>query len=220
MKRSAGLREPRICAHANELIEALIGSGKLVEAADAVARLQEEAETSSGQWSLASAARCRALLLAAQGRLDDALSAAEYALSTMDGLPMPFERARTQLVLGQLRRRHKEKRLARAALDEALAAFVALDTPVWAERARTELARIPLRQNTSGLTPIEETIARLVGAGLTNRDIADRTFLSPKTVESNLTRIYRKVGVRSRAGLAGLFPSSSSPTVDPGLERS
>jgi DNA-binding CsgD family transcriptional regulator len=60
------------------------------------------------------------------------------------------------------------------------------------------------------LTPTEEKIARLVGAGLSNRDIADRTFLSPKTVEANLTRIYRKVGVRSRAGLAAWFANEAS----------
>jgi DNA-binding CsgD family transcriptional regulator len=120
-------------------------------------------------------------------------------------LPMPFERARTVCVLGQLHRRRKEKRLAREALDEALATFTRLGTPVWADRARAELARIPHRQAVPGLSPTEETIARLVGAGLTNRDIADRTFLSPKTVEANLTRIYRKVGVRSRAGLASRF---------------
>ena len=73
---------------------------------------------------------------------------------------------------------------------------------MWADRARAELARIPHRVAATGLTPTEERIARLAVTGLTNREIADRTFLSPKTVEVNLTRIYRKLGVRSRAVLA------------------
>ncbi len=118
---------------------------------------------------------------------------------------MPFERAKTQFVLGQLHRRRREKRLAREALTRALATFEELGTPVWAERARAELARIPQHHAATGLTPTEETIARLAADGLTNREIADRTFVSPKTVEVNLTRIYRKLGVRSRAALAGRF---------------
>ena len=67
----------------------------------------------------------------------------------------------------------------------------------------------------AGLTPTEETIARLAGAGLTNRDIADRMFLSPKTVEASLTRIYRKVGVRSRAGLASRFATDDQRAGQP-----
>jgi DNA-binding CsgD family transcriptional regulator/KaiC/GvpD/RAD55 family RecA-like ATPase len=201
-KRAAGIREPRLCAHTSELIEALVGSGALADAVDVLARFEEEAETSAGQWSRAAAARCRALVLATKGDLDAALTAAERALLLIDGLPMPFERARTVFALGQLRRRRREKSLARQALQEALAAFEELGTPVWAERARAELARIPLRQTTTGLTPTEERIARLAVEGLTNREIADRTFLSLKTVEVNLTRVYRKLGVRSRAVLA------------------
>jgi DNA-binding CsgD family transcriptional regulator/KaiC/GvpD/RAD55 family RecA-like ATPase len=205
MKRSAGIREPRLCAHASDLIEALIGSGQLAEAGEVLDQFEQEAATSSGRWSQAAAARCRALLLAATGRLDDALIAGEESYARLDGFPMPFERARTLFVLGQIRRRRKEKRLAREALTAALATFTELGTPVWADRARAELARIPQRQGEVGLTPTEERIARLAGSGLTNRDIADRMFLSPKTVEASLTRIYRKVGVRSRAALASRF---------------
>jgi DNA-binding CsgD family transcriptional regulator len=121
---------------------------------------------------------------------------------------MPFERARTLFVIGQIRRRRREKRLARQALSEALTTFEDLGTAVWAHRARAELARIPLRLAGADLTPTEERIARLAVEGLTNREIADRTFLSPKTVEVNLTRVYRKLGVRSRAALAGRLTAS------------
>jgi DNA-binding CsgD family transcriptional regulator len=123
---------------------------------------------------------------------------------------MPFERARTVLVLGQIRRRRKEKSLARQALQEALIVFEEFDTPLWAERARSELARLPLRHATTGLTPTEDRIARLAVEGLTNREIADRTFLSPKTVEVNLTRVYRKLGVRSRTVLAARLAGHES----------
>ena len=98
--------------------------------------------------------------------------------------------------------------MAREALTAALAIFVGLGTPDWTARTEAELARVPLRQAGDGLTPTEETIARLAGAGLSNRDIADRMFLSPKTVEASLTRIYRKIGVRSRAGLASRFAAN------------
>jgi DNA-binding CsgD family transcriptional regulator len=210
-KRAAGIREPRLCAHASELIEALVGAGELQEATEVLTRLEEEAATSEGQWSAAAAARCRALVLGAHGHLDEALEAAERSLSLFEGLPMPFERARTVFVMGQIRRRRREKRLARQALNKALTTFEDLGTTVWADRARAELARIPQRQAATGLTPTEETIARLAVEGLTNREIADRTFLSPKTVEVNLTRIYRKLGVRSRAVLASRFAADRDP---------
>jgi DNA-binding NarL/FixJ family response regulator len=207
-KREAGIRDPRLCAHASELIEALIGAGRLDEASDVLARFEDEASSSKSQWSLAASARCRALVLSASGRPDDALDAAQRSLSLFVGLPMPFERARTLFVIGQIRRRRREKRLARQALTEALATFVDLGTAVWAHRARAELARIPLRLAGADLTPTEERIAHLAVEGLTNREIADRTFLSPKTVEVNLTRVYRKLGVRSRAALAGRLTAS------------
>ncbi|HEY7174138.1 MAG TPA: AAA family ATPase [Micromonosporaceae bacterium] len=202
LKRQSGIREPRMCAHASEFVEALLGGGAVAEASDVVARFEEEAESSGSPWSQAASARCRALVLSAQGASDEALRAAVRSLSMMDDLPMPFERARTVFVLGQVRRRRKEKGHARETLHEALAAFEELGTPIWAERARNELARLPLHRAGTGLTPTEERIARLAVAGLTNREIADRTFLSPKTVEVNLTRVYRKLGIRSRTVLA------------------
>jgi DNA-binding CsgD family transcriptional regulator len=213
-KRDAGIREPRFCAHASDLIEALIGTGNGDEATEVLRRLEADAATSAGQWSLAAAARCRALVLAASGELGPALAAADESVSLLDGLPMPVERARSVFVLGQIRRRRKEKRLAREALTDALHTFEAANASTWADRARAELARIPQRQPApgpgavagpaaaAGLTSTEETIARLAVEGLTNREIADRVFVSSKTVEVNLTRIYRKLGVRSRAGLA------------------
>jgi DNA-binding CsgD family transcriptional regulator len=202
-KREAGLRDPRLWMHVSDLVEALLAAGALEQASEVVDRLDQEATTSQGQWSLAMAARCRALLLAARGELDEAVACASHAVESFDGLLMPFERARTLFVLGQLHRRRKEKKLARAALSSALATFDEVGAAVWAQRARAELTRIPLRQAAPGLTATEEAVARLAAQGLSNREIAERAFMSPKTVEVNLTRIYRKLGVRSRTALAG-----------------
>ncbi|HKE66831.1 MAG TPA: AAA family ATPase [Micromonosporaceae bacterium] len=162
VKRDAGVHEPRLCAHAGELIEALVGAGELGEAAEVLARLESDAASSAGQWSLVVAARCRAILHAAQGRLDEALASARKAQSLADGLPMPLEHGRTLLVAGQIHRRRREKLLARHALTAALEVFDGLPAPVWAQRARAELARIPVRRSDDSLTPTEATIARLV----------------------------------------------------------
>jgi len=196
------------------IADALIATGELEDAAGVLARLEEDAERSDGRWSRGVAARCRALLYAVERRPDEALDAAERSLLELDGVPAPFERARTLLVTGQIRRRRKEKRPARDALRAALAMFEELATPIWAEHARAELARIPERGKGTELTPTEERIARLAADGLTNKEIADRSFLSPKTVEVNLTRVYRKLGVRSRTALAGRF-AGERPVVKP-----
>jgi DNA-binding CsgD family transcriptional regulator len=190
-----------------DFLEALVAAGELDEAADVLARLDEEAATSGGRWSTSVAARCRAMLLAARGDLEEAVDSSARSLELLEGLPMPFERARTLLLLGQLRRRRREKGLARTALHEALSLFDDLHTAAWAERARGELARIPDHHSAGALTPTEERIAHLAADGLTNRQIAERTFLSPKTVEVNLTRVYRKLGVR-RAALASRLAES------------
>jgi DNA-binding CsgD family transcriptional regulator len=201
LKREAGIREPLYVGHAGELVEALVGFGDLDAAADAQASLEEDAERSGSTWSRAVAARCAALLAAARSDLDGALEAAERSVRGLETYPAPFERARAVLLKGQVLRRRKEKRLAREALENALETFEALGTPMWAGRARAELGRISGRRSTATLTPTEETVARLAASGLTNREIADRAFLSPKTVEVNLTRIYRKLDVHSRAAL-------------------
>ena len=117
-------------------------------------------------------------------------------------LPVPFERARTQLVQGQLHRRMRHRQAARAELEEALSTFERLGTPIWSARAEGELARInSMRGHESDLTPSEQRVAELVATGMTNKAVAAALFISPKTVESNLGRVYRKLGIRSRVEL-------------------
>ncbi len=213
LHRNAGVRDPRWNAHArHELVEALIAAGRLDDAARELALFESDAERASAASALAIGARGRALLEAANGRLDPALEAAERSVRGFDALPMPLERARSLFALGQIRRRRKEKRLARAALEEALGAFESIGAAGWAERTRAELARIPVRRASASLTPTEERIAAFAASGLTNRQIAERTFVSPKTVEANLARVYRKLGIRTRAELGRVMAREGPAT--------
>jgi DNA-binding CsgD family transcriptional regulator len=141
-------------------------------------------------------------LLAAEGDVEAATRMAEQARTVHQRLPMPFERARTQLLLGQLQRRQRQKEVATTTLTEALSAFEGMKTPLWAERTRSELARTRVSPTRALLlTPSEQRVAELAASGLTNRDIGAAVFISPKTVEANLARIYRKLGIHTRAEL-------------------
>ena len=139
--------------------------------------------------------------MSTRGDQDGALAAVERAIKDHENLDMPYERARTLLALGLVHRRRNERRAARSAFDAALAIFEQLGVQPWVERTRIELARVPVRRAPAGLTPTEERIARLAASGLTNRGVAERAFVSAKTVEANLARVYDKLGVHSRAEL-------------------
>lgn len=188
-----------------DAIEALIAVGRRDEAGLLIAALETNGARVDRPWMRAMGARGRAALLAAGGELQAAQTAAEHAMDIHASLPMPFERARTQLLLGQVHRRRRHRRLSEEALSAALATFVEVDTPVWAARARDELQRTgmpePASHSKDALTPAERRIAEHAAAGLSNREIAAQLFVSAKTVEMNLSRIYRKLGIRSRAQL-------------------
>jgi DNA-binding NarL/FixJ family response regulator len=125
------------------------------------------------------------------------------ALAAHERLPQPFELARTLLAFGQVERRAKRRAEARQALTRALDLFDALGAPRWSEKAAAELARIPGRGPASpSLTETERQIAELVAAGLSNKEVAARLFIAVRTVESTLSRVYEKLGVRSRTELA------------------
>jgi DNA-binding CsgD family transcriptional regulator len=145
--------------------------------------------------------RCQALLSAARGDVDEALSVLRKIVE-QPGSECPFEAARSRLALGQVYRRAGYKRLASEALSAAAIAFEELGIPRWAERARDEADRAGLHPTTSTLTQTERRVAELVGSGRSNQETAAELFMSVKTVEANLTRIYRKLSVRSRTELA------------------
>jgi DNA-binding CsgD family transcriptional regulator len=148
-------------------------------------------------------ARCRGLLLAAEGDLEAALASCEEALAVHERMPVPFERARTLLIYGTMLRRAKRRKAAREAIEAALSIFEGLPAPVWADNARAELARIGGRATSGdGLTESERRIAELVAAGKSNKETAAALFLSVHTVEGALKRVYRKLGVHSRTELS------------------
>jgi DNA-binding NarL/FixJ family response regulator len=125
----------------------------------------------------------------------------ERVLGEQAGLSRPLEVARTLIVKGQLERRRKQKRPARESLERALELCEEIGATLWAERARSELARLGQVAAPDVLTASEARVAQLAASGLTNREIAASAFVSQKTVEANLSRIYRKLGIRSRAEL-------------------
>jgi ATP/maltotriose-dependent transcriptional regulator MalT len=185
-----------------DAIEALIQLDRHTEAEPLIAALEQNGSRLDRAWMRAVGARSRAMLLAARGDLDGAHRAAQTAMAAHQELPMPFERARTLLLVGQLERRLRKKESASASLQESLDTFERLPVPLWAERARAELARANVGPRQNGqLTPSEQRVAELAASGMKNRDVATALFISPKTVEANLARIYRKLGIKSRAEL-------------------
>jgi DNA-binding CsgD family transcriptional regulator len=184
-------------------VEALIEVGELEQARELLAQFEREGRELESPWVLALAARLRGLLEAAAGDLPGALVSLERALAEQEGKGWPFERARTLLALGQTQRRAKQKRAARESLQAALAVFEELGSPLWAEKARADLLRLGGRPRGTGeLTPTEERVAALVGEGRTNREVSAALYVTERTVEGHLTRVYAKLGVRSRAELA------------------
>jgi DNA-binding CsgD family transcriptional regulator len=199
--RAASIREPGEMRFLPDLIEALIALGRTDEAAAHLTFFEKCANGTGRVSALAAAERCHGMLTAGDGVAS--LAAIDHALDLHGGLEMPFERARTLLVQGAGLRRANQRRRARDVLQEALAEFERLGASLWADRARGELARIAGRAPAPGrLTPVEERVATLVAQGCTNREVAATLYLSERTVEGHLSRVYAKLGVRSRVELA------------------
>ncbi|HEV8402624.1 MAG TPA: AAA family ATPase [Candidatus Limnocylindrales bacterium] len=197
-----GIRHPGRFKLAGDQVEAALAVGDTDRAAAIEAILEEAARVAPTPWVVAVGARASGQLAAARGDLAGAAAAFERAIRDHDRLPMPFERARTLLTKGQLHRRLKEKRLADETLRAALEGFESLGATVWADRTRMELARVGRRPHAPAqLTETERRVAELAAGGLSNRRIAERAFLAPKTVDNVLGRVYQKLDIHSRAEL-------------------
>ncbi len=195
--------EPNTIRLHADLVEALVLADRLADAEDTLADFEARAQAHGFPWSLATSARARALLLAARGDLDGAGAAIDRALVAHAGLAMPFERARTLLVGGTIARRAKRRAVARELLEAATAAFDSLGTSLWAARARQELGRLSGRRaSPTALSETERRVAKLVAGGHTNREAATELFLSVRTIEGHLARVYGKLGIRGRTQLA------------------
>ena len=148
--------------------------------------------------------------------MDGAVAELERALELHEGVPIPLELGRTQLVCGTAQRRARRWRAARESLESAGRTFKAIGARVWAERSRAELSRLGGRPPSSGaLTATERRVAGLVAQGLQTKQVAAALFVSPKTVEGHLTRIYGKLDVHSRTELAHRLGESLSPPAAP-----
>ncbi len=202
LMRQGGLGNLSIFPVPHVLAEAYAAAGRLDEA-KAVVQTLRNSRAGDRPWSVAMAARCGALIASAEGDPESADRLIETALAAHENLHEPFELARTLLVKGQLARRAKRRANARDALTKALEIFDALGAARWAERAAADLARVSGRAAaTGGLTETERRVAECVAEGLSNKEVAARLFVSVRAVEANLSKIYVKLGVRSRTQLA------------------
>jgi DNA-binding CsgD family transcriptional regulator len=201
--RAEEIAEPGTARVVPDQVEALIALGELEAAEELLGWFEGNARRLDRRSALAAAGRCRGLLAGARGDVDGAVARLRDAVELHDGVPIPVELGRSRLAYGSALRRARQKAAARAALEAAARDFDAAGARVWAELARAELARVGGRPPSSGaLTPTERRVAELVAQGLQTKEVAARLFVSPKTVEGHLSRIYGKVGVASRTELA------------------
>lgn len=223
--QDTGLGATNVVPFAGDLVEAHIRAGNTGRACEALAWLDERVTATGLVYPAAAAARCRGLLA---DNLDLATRHFAEAIALHQRCPMPFEHARTLLCEAETLRRLRRPAAARPLLRQALTVFDGLGARPWAARAEIELAATgarptPGRDNgrpgLDVLTPQEFQIARTVAEGLNNSETAAALFISRKTVEAHLTRVYRKLGVRSRTELARLLahtPPGVVPPSDPG----
>jgi DNA-binding CsgD family transcriptional regulator len=183
-------------------VESLLALGRREHARAALARLEHRGRVWPRLWITVALPRTRALVVAAEGDVPGALAAIDE-VDLQLARRLPFELGSTLLVKGRLQRRAKRKRLAADSLRQALDLFDTLGAPAWAAQTRSELTRLGLHHSAPlELTPTERRIAELVASGLSNPQVAQAAFVSRKTVEANLARIYRKLSIQSRNQLA------------------
>jgi DNA-binding CsgD family transcriptional regulator len=197
-----GWGEPSIRWWSADYVELLLELGRIDDAVRVLDVWEADATRLRREWVLAHVTRCRGLVAAARGKIEQALALLARAVAQHEVVADPFGRARALLALGAVRRRGRQKRAAREAIQAALEGFESVGASDWAAKARGELGRIAGRRRQEGLTAAERRVAALVAEGRTNREVAAALFLGERTVASHLTHIYAKLGVRSRTELA------------------
>ena len=204
-----GLRDPGAHQHHPDRIEAHVRAGHHEHAREALAEVEQMAHGTQRPWLRACIARCHGMLE------DDFDHWFERAYVALGDHASPFDLGRTELAHGERLRRARRVREARERLRAAVAHFELVGAASWAQRAAAELraaggAPSPMQAPTTReLTPQELEVALAVAAGATNREAAAALFVSPKTVEVHLTRIFKKLGVRSRTELARVVALSA-----------
>jgi DNA-binding CsgD family transcriptional regulator len=199
--------------------EALVGMGRLDEARSVLDKYERNPSPTlwplGSAWPHANVSRARALLAAAEGNLEDATRMAAEAVDTYRRLGGRFHEALGLLVSGEVHRRARRRARAREAFRTAAALFTGLGAELWAAQAREQLERLSsARHDRAGLTPTQTEVADLAIEGLTNRQIADRLFMSIHTVEAHLSAIYRTLGIGSRRDLPRALGNAEAPIRD------
>ncbi|MFH8293998.1 helix-turn-helix transcriptional regulator [Streptomyces sp. NPDC018059] len=196
---------------AADLADAYVHLHMTADAREVLDVLEYEAGRGHRPVTAGAAARCRGLL-----EPDAAERHMRRSLALLAERPVPFERGRTEFAWGEQLRRQGRRSEARRLLERALATFERLGASGWAARVAAELHAAggtevrPERAPLERLTPQEMQVALVVGRGLTNHEVAERLFLSVKTVEFHLSNIYRKLdGVHRRAQLVRLLAQAS-----------
>jgi DNA-binding CsgD family transcriptional regulator len=204
---SMGIGNPGYLPLLPDMIETLAVLDRRGPATDVLALLEGQARAREHRWGIPAAQRARAVLELAGGDPRAAMSLAEQAAAGFQAAGFPFDRARSILSAGEALRRLGQRRRAAERLTEAGAIFERLGAPLWQQRTERELRRAAPRPSTGqDLTAAERQVAALVIGGRTNREVAAELFTTVSTVEAHLTRIYRKLGVRSRTELAQRAP--------------
>ncbi len=217
LAREQGIGNPEVVPFAADLAEAHVRAGNAARAGEVVTWLEERALETGLASAEAAAARVRGLLAGTPEEAEACFGAALQAHQRTTG---PFDWARTLLCEAEVLRRYRRPGAARAPLASALACFERLGAVPWARRAASELAAaggmLNTGQSTGGgmggvldqLTPQEFQVSRAIARGLNNTEAAASLFVSRKTVEAHLTRIYRKLQVRSRTDLTRLLTAA------------
>jgi DNA-binding CsgD family transcriptional regulator/tetratricopeptide (TPR) repeat protein len=197
--------DPGVFPVGPDLVEALVKAGRADDARAALDRLDQTAAEQDHPWARAGAARARGILLSASAD-DAAEDALNDAVDRYRTLGLPFDEARAIAAIGSLRRRQRRFREARTLLQDAADRFDGLGASTLARSAHAEIGRVGGRPPeptpaSGGLTATEQQVVALVAAGCTNRQTADRLFISVSAVEAHLTRVYAKLGLTSRTQL-------------------
>jgi DNA-binding CsgD family transcriptional regulator len=202
--RRVGIENPGAFPVAPELVWALAAAGEVDEARTVCEALARQVSAQDHLWGCAGAAVARGHLLLAIGDFEAAVRCLTDGAARYLGLGFPFDQARALTALGIAHRRLRQRREAASSLEWAAAIFDDIGSPGWAELAREELGRIGGRRAgvTGELTATESRVAQLVARGMTNKEVAAVLTVTVGAVEAHLTRIYAKLGVRSRTELA------------------
>jgi ATP/maltotriose-dependent transcriptional regulator MalT len=206
-----GFAHPGAIPALPDAIEALALSGDAEAAEDLLGRLEAQAEAVGSAWARAAFTRSRGIVLLARGDGDTAARVLGEAVAAFDRLDFAPDAARARLLEGRALLRAGRRTAAADTLADARARFAAMGATLWQARAAEQLDRAAPGRAVGELTPTETRIAELVAQGLRNREIGQTLFISVPTVEAHLTRIYRKLEIRSRSELARLAADGSLP---------